>query len=393
VAQEGRIDVTVHWAQGRCVDVDVTSTRRIDVWRSLEGRPPGDALVLAPLLSSICSTAHGLAGLEAVEAALGVEVDDVQRSVRRALVSSEVLQNHLWFWLLSAPELMGEAPDAATLRLARAQLAEVQAAMGLALPWVRVGGTSLTPNPERLAVSLDALSGLLAPLGLSPSLVGAFDDLPRLPGRVGAVLRYVLNGPLATVGVTTPREVTLEPTRVQQELETTPGFAARPTWEGRPLELGPLHSSLAHPLVRVAVEKHGHGLVARLVARYVETCAILHSHRMTAQNVRASTVARASPQGSGQGVGVAPTSRGPVVHAVHVEQGQIVAWRVVAPTEWTFHPHGAVREALIGLSAPDVQSATRWSRWVVATLDPCVACEVHVRERDDARGGAGTEHR
>lgn len=380
VPDSGTIDLSLEWAERRCVNVTVASSRRVDVWRSLEGRSVGDALVLAPLLSSICSTAHGLAGLEAVEAALGVEVDDVQRSVRRALVSSEVLQNHLWFWLLTAPELMNEAPDAATLRLARAQLAEVQAAMGLELPWVQVGGTSLAPNPHRLAVSLDALAGLLAPLGLSSPPVTALDQAPRMPGRVGAVLRFVLNGPLATLGVTTAREVTLDPARIQHELETTPGFAAQPTWDGHPLEPGPLHTSSAHPLVRETVEKHGHGLVARLIARYVETCAAAEALREATQNLRATRVTRATPQGSGRGVGFAPTSRGPLFHAVHLVQGQVVGWRVVAPTEWTFHPHGAVREALIGLSAPDVHSAIHWSRWVVAALDPCVACEVRVRE-------------
>ncbi|MCU0702263.1 MAG: nickel-dependent hydrogenase large subunit, partial [Myxococcaceae bacterium] len=72
------------------------------------------------------------------------------------------------------------------------------------------------------------------------------------------------------------------------------------------------------------------------------------------------------------GAGAAETSRGPLIHAVDVEEGRVVAWRVVAPTEWTFHPRGAVREALVGMSAPDVQSAQQAARFVVTVLDPCV---------------------
>ncbi|MBL8918849.1 MAG: nickel-dependent hydrogenase large subunit [Myxococcaceae bacterium] len=391
MAQEGRIDVTVQWAQGRCVDVEVASTRKVDVWRALEGRRVDEALVLAPLLSSICSTAHGLAGLSAVEAALGVGVDDVQRALRQVLVASEVLQNHLWFWLLTAPELMGAAPDATTLRQVRAQVAELHGAIGFERPWARVGGTSLAPSPDRIAVSLDALHRVLASVGATRCT--SFEELPRLPGPIGATLRFVLNGPLARLGLTPPVTDTPAAQAVAELLAVEPGFAAAPVWRGTPLERGPLPAQATHPLVRGVIARAGHGLAARLVARLVETCAVAADLHEAAQNLRAATGTRTSPHGSGRGVGQAPTSRGPLVHSVHVEQGQVVVWRVVAPTEWTFHPRGAVREALIGLSAPDVHLAADWSRWVVATLDPCVASEVHVRERVDARGSAGPEHR
>lgn len=378
MAQEGRIDVSLQWAQGRCVNVNVASTRNVEVWRALEGRPVDEALVLAPLLSSICSTAHGLAGLSAVEAALGVEVDEPQRALRQVLVASEVLQNHLWFWLLTAKELMEQPPDAATLRQVRAQLAELHDAIGFGRPWTHVGGTSIAPTPQRIAVILDALTRLLEPLGVSPC--ASFDELPRLPGPIGATLRFVLNGPLANLGITRPVLEMPDPSSVGHAVMADASFARLPSWNTTPLEHGPLPGREAHPLVRDAVARTGHGVAARLAARQVETCAAAITLQTAAQNLRAGSPLGASPQASGFGVGEAPTSRGLLVHAVRVEQGLVAGWRVVAPTEWTFHPRGAVHDALLGLSAPDVQSVTRWSRWVVATLDPCVASEVRVRE-------------
>ncbi|MBM4776987.1 MAG: hypothetical protein GQE15_04720, partial [Archangiaceae bacterium] len=119
---------------------------------------------------------------------------------------------------------------------------------------------------------------------------------------------------------------------------------------------------------------------ARLVARYVETCAAAEALHHFAQNLQTRPRTASNAKARGQGFGVAATSRGPVLHAVDIEQGQIVAWRVVAPTEWTFHPEGAVREALLGLTAPDVHLAALWARWVVSTLDPCVEFSVLLRE-------------
>ncbi len=117
-----------------------------------------------------------------------------------------------------------------------------------------------------------------------------------------------------------------------------------------------------------------------LEGRSVETCAKLEALRQIAQDLQQQPTPARPGRDSGRGFGTAATSRGPVLHTVEIEQRQVVGWRVVAPTEWTFHPEGPVREALVGLAAPDVQEATRWAQWAVATLDPCVKFGVRARE-------------
>ncbi|MBL8941212.1 MAG: nickel-dependent hydrogenase large subunit [Archangium sp.] len=376
MAGEGRIDVTIELVDRRISGVSVASSRPLGVWKALEHRAVDEALTLAPLMSSICSTAHGVAGLRACEDALGVEIDGAEVAAREALVAAEVLQNHLWFWLLTAPELMGEPPRMTELRQVRAQLSEVLSAMGVKGGWVRLGGARRTPDDARLERSLAMLDTALASLGVAAAAPPFFEHLTRITGPIGAVFRTVLNAPVAMAGVTAVLDSSYDARAVAAALRAAPGFAARPG----PMELGPLVTARQHPLVREATRCLGHGVGARLVARYVETCAAAESLHHFAQNLQAGGLRSVTPNARGQGFGVASTSRGPVLHAVEVEQGQIVAWRVVAPTEWTFHPEGAVREALLGLTAPDVHLAVLWARWVVATLDPCVECGVLVRE-------------
>lgn len=376
MAADGRIDVTIELVDRRVLGVSVASSRPLGVWKALEHRSVDEALKLAPLMSSICSTAHGVAALRACEHALGVEIDLSEAAAREALVAAEVLQNHLWFWLLTAPELMGEPPRMAELRQVRAQLAEVTASMGGKGAWTRLGGVERTPDEARLRISLEALDVALASLGIAAAPPPFFEHLARISGPVGAVFRTVLNAPVAKAGVTARSESRFDAPSVATALRSFPQFAERPG----PMELGPIVTAGEHPLVREATRCLGHGVGARLVARYVETCAAAEALHHFAQNLQVSSAADLTLDAHGQGFGVSATSRGPVLHAVDVEQGQIVAWRVVAPTEWTFHPQGPVREALLGLTAPDVHLATLWARWVVLTLDPCVECGVLVRE-------------
>jgi Ni,Fe-hydrogenase I large subunit len=84
-----------------------------------------------------------------------------------------------------------------------------------------------------------------------------------------------------------------------------------------------------------------------------------------------------------QGCGIAwvENARGLLLHLVHLDAGRISQYRIVAPTEWNFHPAGALQSALIGSPASDLTSIKKRAAQVVHSLDPCVTCRV---EFDDA---------
>ncbi|MDP1915750.1 MAG: nickel-dependent hydrogenase large subunit [Myxococcales bacterium] len=376
---EGRIDVTLELEAGRCARVVVASSRPLHVWRALEGRSVDEALKLLPLMSSICSSAQAVAGLRACEAALGVQVDPREEAAREAVVAAEVLQNHLWFWFVTGQDLIGAAPNLVSLRRVRARLAEATVAVMGKGPWLRLGGMERTPDVDALERALDAVDAELRAAGLA-SGAQSLEQLSAGAGPAAEILRVGFETSLRAVGQTSAPVESFDPAFVADAVWNVPGFERAPKGRRGPMELGPLVSTADDPLVRHAVASMGHGVGARLVARSVETCAKFEALRQTAQNLQPPSPRGQEARESGRGFGTAPTSRGPVLHAVDVEQRQVVGWRVVAPTEWTFHPEGPVREALVGLAAPDVQEATRWARWAVATLDPCVEFAVRARE-------------
>ncbi len=376
---EGRIEVTLELEAGRCARVVVGSSRPLRVWKALEGRSVEEALKLLPLMSSICSSAQAVAGVRACEAALGVEVDPRENAAREAVVAAEVLQNHLWFWLVTAPDLLGAVPNLVALRRVRTRMAEATVAIMGKGSWLRLGGQERTPDGGALTRALDGVEAELRAAGLVFD-AQSVEQLSAGTGPVAEVLRVGLAAPLRALGLTTAPTESFDAAFVADALWTLPGFERMPRGRLGPMELGPLVSMADHPLVREAVASMGRGVGARLVARSVETCAKFETLRQIAQDLQQPSLPTRPPRETGRGFGVAPTSRGPVLHAVDIEQRQVVGWRVVAPTEWSFHPEGPVREALVGLAAPDVQEATRWARWAVATLDPCVEFGVRARE-------------
>jgi Ni,Fe-hydrogenase I large subunit len=77
--------------------------------------------------------------------------------------------------------------------------------------------------------------------------------------------------------------------------------------------------------------------------------------------------------GPGQALAWCEMARGLLLHWVQLDaQGAVQDYRVVAPTEWNFHPDGALARALAALPASDTLAAST----LAAAFDPCVVCTI-----------------
>ncbi|MDP2325218.1 MAG: nickel-dependent hydrogenase large subunit, partial [Gammaproteobacteria bacterium] len=64
-------------------------------------------------------------------------------------------------------------------------------------------------------------------------------------------------------------------------------------------------------------------------------------------------------------------ARGLLLHWVQLDgDGAVQDYRVLAPTEWNFHPDGALARAVAALTPSDSEAA----HLLAAAYDPCVAC-------------------
>jgi hypothetical protein len=87
------------------------------------------------------------------------------------------------------------------------------------------------------------------------------------------------------------------------------------------------------------------------------------------------------PTGPRQGMAWVEMARGLLVHQVEIDgtggEARVAACRVLAPTEWNFHPQGVVAQFIAGLNATEpAATVERRVRLLMAAFDPCVPFDV-----------------
>jgi len=214
----------------------------------------------------------------------------------------------------------------------------------LLLDWPKVLGL---PGQEALFVA--------ARRRLQPGAdnAGLFVSLSEPCARIEEALR-VQASPVAQVQ-------RLPPLTAQQALENWPrldaGFAASPTYRGLPAETGAL---ARHPELDSVAP-----LLARVKARMADLQEGAGLGRCSAVNV-APGVGRAAVE----------TARGLLLHEIVLDGERIADYVIVAPSEWNFHPAGALKSWLEGAEAATPAEMHGTAARAVLALDPCVRWEI-----------------
>lgn len=375
---EGEITVTLHWDGQRVHHVGLASTRPLAAVRVLLGRAPAEAAALVPRLYALCGQAQGTACAAALRAAAGHDGEtEGLPEVNAGVVVLEALQETLWRLLIDAPRSLSLPPQAAALAPVRAAVAQAIAAF--------------KAHPDDSPAALAAAAGALGKIAreqvygeppaawlarTDPAAFDAWRDAAAtLPARA-----------LARLAATAPglcrSDTALMPglddaawwSAVVPALLQDPLFAQAPTWDGRPVETGALARLQAQPLVAALIAREGHSAATRFAARLVELATLLVDLESPRDNapgwVRAWTLA------DGTGLAAVQTARGLLMHHARLAQGRINDYRVVAPTEWNFHPQGALFRGIVGTEAPDEATLRSRTGLAVQALDPCVGFRI-----------------
>ena len=357
---DGRIRVTATREGRRIIGVQIHSSRPQVAQRLMRNNTPAKAVELAGLMFGLCSKAQSAAAQAACEAALEAEPDDVMRRAHEQAVLVELALEHAWRLFLDWPTVEGRhGPDMETLlalrkhtvtaplfaeTLQRALIERVLGepphvwlARGYAgfADWMAAGETGLARLFAELPAGTDPGSSEVA---LLPALRQMDTDF------LGEVARTALSDP---------------------------DFCMRPDIKGQAAETGALSRVRHHPLVAQWIVNRGRGVGARMLARLVE----LAQMPIVLQD---EIQPRIHSLGADKNVGVAAveTSRGILIHVVRLVDGKVADYRIVAPTEWNFHPAGTLVHSLKGLIAGEF--IDRHARLVCLSLDPCVAYAVEI---------------
>lgn len=360
------LTITLRRRDGRVAQVEVTSDRLVTASQVLRGKTVAQALTVLPLLFSLCGQAQRIAGERAVEAALGQEPDAGTEQRRQIILAVEAVQEVVTPMLMDWPQVTGETPDLPVIRHLRGACREAM------------------KNPGQKTISA-VLDGIVA-TGLACQVQDEADlwRWARDGGSIAArVLQYVREQGLEGFGAAVVRPM---PALIASDLapllaaDSDGRFRARPLWQGAPVETGPLARQWTHPVITALAPGGNAGMAARVAARVIDLQAQLGSLKMMANGFDKTAIVGALKEGGTTdlmaGTGLAEAARGLLAHHVQIVDGLVRDWRILAPTEWTFHPGGAVSQGVIGLVID--QALLQRVEFLAKVLDPCVACTVRV---------------
>ncbi len=376
---EGAIAITLH--RGGAVDL-VSERPLAAASRLFAGRDVASVLSGVPGLFSVCGNAQGVTAARACGAAVGAPMDVATELARDILVLAETAREHLWRLLLDWPRAHGEQPDASVSTAGGMPGLFRRALFGDADPFALDARASAEGNAVLEAVG--ELRALVAE--------HVFADSPanwiRLAERdfvawIGAgataparFLGWVNDRGLADLGSRAafrPLPV-IDDAALAAELDGDPGkeFVAQPIWRGECCETGPFARQAAAPGLLPLTEEHGSGLLTRLAARVLELALI--PSRMLDLYQRLDAVRGRTMERPVRDYGLAQVEavRGRLAHRVEVAGGVVVDYRILAPTEWNFHPGGVAAAGLAGLDTVDIAEREERAGLWIGAVDPCV---------------------
>ncbi len=389
---EGHLTIGLTVLDGQVADVTLSSSRPVQSGQIFNEQPAHQALGLMPLIFAVCGTAQSVAGLKAVERAIGWEPGPSHEAARQFALGTETAREHL-------VRMLTDWPSWLDWNERRGTLARIyhwpKRARDLLYPrgdFTTSGGGQLAPDLDGLArlseeIALEIEGEIL---GLSPhrflEQTKPEDWLKpptTAPDALGpAFLAWLQASSRASLG---NAALTPLPKGNGDKLAESLGgdhngaFAARPTWEGQPMETNPFSRNRGHPLVEAVVRRWGSGLLARHMARLVDLAYLPDRLAGLRAALAEEAVRPGSCPATGTGFGMVEAARGRLVHWVALREEAIREYRILAPTEWNFHPKGVLARALDGMPVdPDPERVRREASLIIQALDPCIGFEIEV---------------
>lgn len=361
LAFRNEIDITVLLSGAAIADVAIQPRSRPPLTRLFAGKPAASFLAVLPRLFSLCSVAHQVAFLSAVEAAQGQGATQATVQRRVTAVASERLTELLrglfigQFALdrasasavramMQASTILGGASEGVPQALRRDAVLQIKAALGAL--GIAVEDQALAPGSALAAFVARSDGELLPPPVAERSFLTAADDLE-------VVTRLLVDGA---------------------------AYSDAPELRGRVPETG----VWARKAAREPDSPAGADAAARFRARIAEVAQLCAWLDRGDEDLDDGVVA-SYRLGTGKGAAAVECARGRLYHAVVLDdEDRIVNLEFLAPTEWNFHARGPLVRSLKGSRLAAGRNGQDAVRTLVGSFDPCVAFSLDFREAGHA---------
>jgi sulfhydrogenase subunit alpha len=375
----------------------------------LRGRAIEEVPDITARICGICPIAYQMTSVHAIEKALGVEVGEEIKQLRRLLACGEWLESHLLhIYLLNAPDFFGchsgielaaRFPDAVNrgLRMKKIgnRILEVVGGRAIHPINVRVGGFYRAPSQMELAAMLDDLRWALASSVDMTRWIAGF-EFPMFDESCELVaLRHASEYPMNEGQIASSTQPAIDVDAyerhfVERHVEHTTALQSERRDTGEPFLLGPLsrlslnHETLA-PTARSLARDYCRSfpMINRFEAILARSIEVVHAFEVAIEIIEGyqppakSFVAYAYRDGQGCAATEAP--RGMIYHHYEItREGKVDRSNIIPPTSQN---QKQMERDLRGylpdlLDRSDIEIAAECEK-LIRTYDPCISCSTH----------------
>ncbi len=160
-----------------------------------------------------------------------------------------------------------------------------------------------------------------------------------------------------------------------------------PRYNDQVIEVGALARQViaSHPLALDLVKNSQSNVRNRVITRILELARIIPEMENWVKQIKPDepfqVTSRLPDEAEGQGI--IEAARGSLGHWVHIRNGRILNYQIIAPTTWNFSPRdkddlaGALEQALLETVINEDGKDSVAIQHIVRSFDPCMVCTVH----------------
>ena len=375
----GRINISLFYDSEMITDLAIESSRPKGITKLFVGQKPQDAVDRIPLIYSLCSVAQTIAGLSAIESELGSKASEEAIIARKVLLLAETGRE------LAIRVQRDWLKGAGGVELA--QLMQWFAELKTELQWALV----IAPDGQARSIDLQhvaqRLETILAPLfpenemRFKEALFSGCTASPLV--RVVVSLNELFTG-IKLGNFEANTDVTSQYLLHKLDSEGD-RFCAQPVSEKGCLESSVWTRNRSRQVIQEAELLAMHPVAQRFLALVLELQEIPQRiARFGKEQLGKDELGKEALVFSDQpGLSHVDAARGRLTHRVKITEqhgeARISEYQVIAPTEWNFHPEGALKQMLKGVKV-SLEQARELTERLVLAIDPCVAYKVEVVE-------------
>jgi len=385
---EGRITIKVDRHRPDFERVFISSSRPLQACEIFIGKTPEQVLAIIPMMYNICGHAQSRASLAAFQSCLNVTEDPKAEIARELLLLTEIAKEHLMRIFLDWPRLFNSLLKNKNLPFINQLSKQFQSTL-----FVQGKAFSLNSQLEidqtTLNIQIDMLEQYLAQhvYGCSTQEWLNIHDVEVLNHWANTTttipantIKSVFDNNWQTIGKADSTHLAkMNEDLLIEHLDSSDSsqFIASPTWLGDCCETSSFSRQYHHPLIQNVFSNYNNSLLTRITSRLVELASIPQqltelSNKLTQQHPTMTRTVKP------KGLSTVETARGRLVHRIKLEDGIISHYKILAPTEWNFHPKGVVNAMLANLQVTDPSEFETLAHILINAIDPCVGYELNI---------------